>query len=768
MKNSTNITKSDTAKINLAVGFRQSALYVADKNHVEKSPTTMAYTYDFVSNLAKLGYSVSEDLLQRLFTTPADFQTNAYNQLANILGVNKNWTPLVKGWDTPTGETITYHMVTQAVNMGETFSDYVVTLFANMFGFSGTKMPCGHVIPKGTFPLERYNGCPFCGTPFEFDALKLEAQGSKLKVLTLWKDSDLQAFFKTLLQSKTALDATQMESLKTLLAHLELPKVEITMKETTIAVIDTLVAKGEGEKATAFLQSPTDILRYLWFKKTGFLQIIEPQTIIKRTTKNNRSFHGDNTQATASKIAELKLKYSRTEAIVIAKWLNDLPLSAEKSAEMMHPKRGMWIRFIRALRLAEFAKRKGFERLATLLDVFYNEKYSVWEGRVSEYKLRLDEQKTLELLSQRPGLFARALFATMLWFDADNVLEAFKKVSDKVPARLVFTLNMYAKTYFDKSGGRLVKGLGGTPKSISKNKLLSNFTQEQLNKMMSKLEDLCLDTMQIRFAKIENPNKSIYIDPMLFKMPVSIGDRSESIQDTPSALMGTKFPVQGDAVRLFLQWGKGLSAQHLDMDLSCHLAFKNAHTTICSYSNLVAPGCKHSGDIQSIPEKIGTAEYIELDILALQKSDVQYVTFTCNAYTNGSLSPNLVVGWMNSAYPMTISETSGVAYDPSCVQHQVRITQTLAKGLVFGVLDVAAKEIVWFELPFDGQIVQQLDTNGVTQLMEKLNAKLSIGNLLTIKAIAQNLELKETPEADEVYDLIWARNAAAVTGLLVD
>jgi hypothetical protein len=123
---------------------------------------------------------------------------------------------------------------------------------------------------------------------------------------------------------------------------------------------------------------------------------------------------------------------------------------------------------------------------------------------------------------------------------------------------------------------------------------------------------------------------------------------------------------------------------------------------------------------------------------------------------------------MNSKFPMRISESTGVAYDPSCVQHQVRVTQSLAKGLVFGILDVENKQIIWLEMPFQGQVVQQLDVNGVVALLSKLNAKLSVGNLLKIKALAQNLTLVETADADEKYTMQWAMNAAAVTKLLID
>jgi hypothetical protein len=203
------------------------------------------------------------------------------------------------------------------------------------------------------------------------------------------------------------------------------------------------------------------------------------------------------------------------------------------------------------------------------------------------------------------------------------------------------------------------------------------------------------------------------------------------------------------------------------MDLSCLIAYAE-RTERCSYSALVVTGCKHSGDIRSIPNKIGTAEYIEIDLPALQKAGAQYVSFTCNAYSTGGITPNLVVGWMNSQHKMVVSERSGVAYDPSCVQHQVRVVNDLSKGLVFGVLDVQRSEIIWLELQFSGQVVQNLDTKTVEGLLKKLNSKLTIGQLLQIKAEAQQLQLVETPEADEVYTIKWAQNTAAVTKLLID
>ncbi len=737
------------------VSLRQKAVFIAPVV-ANEDKTLKETTSVLVANLAKLGFGVSEPLLRALNGTTPAFQANLLATFREVMGVNKNWTPLVKGWDVPTGETVI---------------DHIITFFANVFKAEGTKLLCGHTIPYGTFPLERYNGCPFCGTPFVSGKIENYGQGSKLKVLELWTEKDVQAFFGDLLASKTALDATQMDSLKILLSELPLPEVSIGMKETLMAVIDICIEQNQPEKAQALFTSPTDILRYLWYKHTGFLQIIEPKTIVKRQTNNHRHLRigqGTSAQAKWSAASDLKLKYGRKEGLMVARWLTNLTLDTEKMCEMMHPKRGMWVRFIRALRLAEYSKRPGFEKLRDVLDVFYNQVYDVWQGRVNHFRLRADDEKTLSLLKQRPGLFARSLFANMLWFGSEPVTAAFAEVIDKVPARLVFTLNMYADTYFNKSNTRVVKPLGGISKSIPVNTLLSLYEDAKLESMKADVANLCLIAMQKRFAAIPTANRTIYIDPVLFKMPVSIGDRSDNVQDLPSALMGTRFAMEGDMVRLFMQWGTGLPAQHLDMDLSCHIAFPNATTQFCSYSNLVATGCKHSGDIRSIPDRIGTAEYIDVNINELRKAKATYVTFTCNAYSNGSITPNLVVGWMSSRFPMKVSERTGVAYDPSCVQHQVRITNGLNKGLVFGVLDVSNREVIWLEMPFGGQVVQNLDTRTIQAMLQKLTSKLSIGNLLIVKAQAQGLQTVETVEADEVYTQQWAANAAAVTKLLVD
>ena len=744
----------------VALRYRALFLDIKRENIAMKSEPTVP-VLAFIARLKENGFCVSEELLHALNAVSANRLADITACINEVMGVELNWAPLVKGWDVPTGETLADHLVTLVAN-----------IFGEDAGFRGTTLPCGHLIPHGTFPLERYNGCPFCGQQFETADFVYKGQGSKLKELRLFTLDDIQHVLETLLASATPLDGTQRDSLQLLLQELPLPKdANITMKETAMLVVKFLVEQDKADEASSLLKTPTDVLRYLWYEKTGYVQVIEPRTLIGHAKKLYshmwEPLDRSEDEGKAMK-QKLMLKYDRKSCLRVAKWLNAIPMRADQAAENMNPKRGMWVRLIRALRLGEYSRKKGFEQLAELLDVFYKQNYSTWQGRVDRCRENNDVNKTLEHLKERPGLFARCLFSTMLRFGSDKALKAFEEVADRLPARLLLSLGNAADTYFDPEETRIARPITGGTKVIEPNKLLALYDDDTRKAMAQSVNDLYITFMKKRFAEQPTEAKTIYIDPRLYEIPVSVGDRSATIQDTSCALMGTRFPVEGDAVRLFMQWGKGLHAQHLDMDLSCRIALPDKKIAECAYYSLTCVGAKHSGDIQRIPEMKGTAEYIELSLPELEKAGATYATFTCNAYSTGALSPNLMVGWMNSAYPMKVSNKNGVAYDPSCVQHMVRISEgDLSKGLVFGVLDVAKREIIWLEMPFTSQTLRGADSASIEALLHKLQSKLSVGGLLDLKAQGQGLVAVEKAEdADEAYTYEWALNPAEVTQLL--
>ena len=746
----------------LMVALRYNAMYLyIKKEDIDMTSSITPAVYSFTQRMKENGFCLSEELLHALSMVEVGKLADMVAIIEEETGINLNWTPLVKGWNVPTGESKADHFITRIAN-----------LLGKDVKVKGTQLPCGHLIPEGTFPLERYNGCPYCGRPFVLSKEVFKGQGSKLQELRLFTEEDIKGIFSSLLSSPTPLDATAKDSLKMLLAIYDLPEgIEIGMKETMMLVIHQLIEKGEGESAMRYIKSPTDIMRYLWYEKTGYIQIIEPSVLERNARRLGVHICTmlDKSQAYEESMkASLKLKYNRKMCKMVSSWMNALPLSAAAAAENMNPKRGMWVRFIRALRMAEYAKRKGFEHLAEIMDVFYNQTYSTWQGKVDKARIDNDPNKVLSLLQKHPGAFIRCLFATMLRFGADETLEAFGQIADQLPARLLISLGNAAEIYFDKREVRSVSTITGSKKVIGKNKLLVLYSEDERRRMVEKVEGIYKSSMYRRFKAQAAECKSIYIAPELFDIPVSVGDRTTTIQDRNMALMGTKFHVEGDAVRLFLQWGKGLHAQHLDMDLSCRITYPDEKTEECAYYNLTCTGAKHSGDIREIPEMVGTAEYVELSLPELEKAGAVYAVFTCNAYSCGSLSPNLMVGWMNSENEMKISEKNGVAYDPSCVQHMVRVADNnLSKGLVFGVLDIKKREIIWLELPFMGQTLHSLSTLSIETMLERLKKKLKLGELLKMKAEAQGLEMVEDASlADEVCSYEWALNPTEVNKLL--
>lgn len=757
----------------LRIALRYRAIYLdIDPKEMDLETKPAPAVLAFVARLRENGFSVNEDLLHALCMVSATELTGITAVIDDVMGVKLNWATLVKGWNVPTGETR---------------ADHLITFFANLIGgakagLEGCTLPCGCFIPEGTFPLERYTGCPFCGTPFTTANFVYKGQASKLKELRLFTEEDLKQVYHSLLASPTPLDATQKDSFEKLIDIYGLPdNVEISMKETAMLAVKHLVANGLQAQAQALLKTPTDILRYLWYEKTGYVQIIEPRTLIAQARRFYFDMFGpldeskyifgplNQSEYAGEEMKEgLKLKYDRKHCQCVASWINNLALSPQQATENMNAKRGMWVRMIRALRLGEYSRRKGYEHLADILDAFYRQEQPTWLGILQQARNNRDTQTVLQMLKQRPGLFARSLFATMLRFGCEETMEAFEQVTDQMPSRLLLSLGNAAEKYFDPDATRTVHPITGYTISIPKNKLLSLYSPADLRAMVARVKQCYILSLKHSFAAQATKARTIYIAPSLFDIPISVGDRSATIQDTSRALMGTRFPVEGDAVRLFLQWGKGLHAQPLDMDISCHIAFENGKTEECAYYRLKATGAKHGGDIRAIPEMVGTAEYIELSLPELAEAGAKYVTFTANAYSCGALSPNLVVGWMNSAYPMKVSEKTGVAYDPSCVQHMVRISESnLSRGLVFGVLDVDEREITWLEMPFISQNIQGCDFTAVNALLQRLRNKLSIGQLLEIKAEAQHLSLAPSPdEADEAYTYEWALNPAEVSALL--
>ncbi len=551
------------------VALRYRGIHVDITRDDLKSATYQpsVHLFAMVRRLQENGYTLSEEVMHALSMVSTKDLLSITDTINSAYGVDLNWAPLVKNWETSTDSSLWNNIVTMFVNS---------TILKDIV--DGVTLPCGHLIPNGAFNLENYNGCPFCGAQFRTSNEIFKGQGSKLRELVLYTTEDLNDIYVKLLTSTVPLDAMQFDSLKIFLDVFEISEdIEVQMRESCMAVIDAYVNKGQDQGAEKYLKSPNDILRYLWYKKIGKAIIIQPKTLIKLAHVWKgilpQGPYRTNEDTVKAMEQHLKLKYSREDCRRVARWLNNMKSDTRAMAELMHPYREMWARFIRALRLAEYSKKPGYGHLKELMDVFYRQDYVVWNGELDKAVTRNDSERTFALLKSRPGLFARCLFATMMRFGTENTLKAFREVAPIVPARLLLSLMNASEHYFNVDNLRYVTSSTGKKTKIEHNPLLFLYSQKERENMMDSIKRMFMDVMGDRYKLLKQDTGSIYIDPLLYDIPIGVGDRSTTIQDASCALQGTRFHVDGDKVRLFLQWGAGLPAQHMDMDLSARIYY---------------------------------------------------------------------------------------------------------------------------------------------------------------------------------------------------
>ncbi|MFW5502282.1 MAG: hypothetical protein ACOCO5_03265 [Segatella copri] len=126
----------------------------------------------------------------------------------------------------------------------------------------------------------------------------------------------------------------------------------------------------------------------------------------------------------------------------------------------------------------------------------------------------------------------------MLRFGYAQTLETFEEVVDQLPMRLLVSLGNAAEIYFDEDAIRSIQTITGLRKTINHNKLLALYSCEERQQMVYAVYAVYKHAMLKRFQTTETESKSIYIAPELFDIPINVGDRSSTIQDTSCALIG--------------------------------------------------------------------------------------------------------------------------------------------------------------------------------------------------------------------------------------
>lgn len=180
-------------------------------------------------------------------------------------------------------------------------------------------------------------------------------------VLKQWKKKDFISYFKELSITYSRFTLQDCIDLSTFITYFDsdIQEFETNTTHNKVVVTEILDEQGKLERSNdvyKIIRSPEDILQYLWYRHTGHSRITKPKYLKEEFG------------------SKLKLKYDRKTCRKVAAWLTMLPMGSEKSAEIMNNHREIWIRFIRALRLCEYAKKPGFNRLDIILRTFHENK----------------------------------------------------------------------------------------------------------------------------------------------------------------------------------------------------------------------------------------------------------------------------------------------------------------------------------------------------------------------------------------------------------
>ena len=368
----------------------------------------------------------------------------------------------------------------------------------------------------------------------------------------------------------------------------------------------------------------------------------------------------------------------------------------ETALDEMFSRREQWLRLGERVHPGEFADR-WFDA-AEMFKKLRNKTIAVrWAGLV-DAAMREKGIAVLELLKQRPGVFARKLHEVLRKTPVDlvdTVVTTFASVVVKVSTPVL--LQMRQRMLNDLNPATTSRAFA--PKAGSGRLWVQGALADLPAALIERIVAVTDEALIARFGALA-PLGKVFIDPSLKKMTVPFGQRTAQ-KALKTFGRGSRIPLgDGDIFRAFLWWnesgldkaGNPVTIGRTDLDLSCGvLNAKGEYLDHCSFTKLRTDGLTHSGDITSAPK--GACEFVDINFKKLNE-DAAYISLVTFAYTRQDFGdmPEAFMGWMHRA-----EGQSGNIFEASAVAQKIDLT-TKGQLVLTGYIDVAAREFVWADL----------------------------------------------------------------------
>lgn len=673
------------------------------------SKVEMKYVVAFTLNMQSLGFMPSENLVNALsnlsYEEFVNITDDIYAELVNLAGSRVNMLPMYPD----------FPEVMMTLSDEQLFIDAIF-----------------HYFTMGVWEAR-----------FE-QKIKMNTESLlALKTIELGSEEDLMSYISLLANSSVSMSERQKENLEFLLSRYYHNKITVDMfnmvnKENIAFVIDTMY-HFDGHKdlaselAIKHVKTSTDVLRIA-------MAFCKGDYTLSSHTHNLKSL-------------------KRSERRFILSLLDKVCQTNNQTIEDASRYQGLWIVIGEVLHPGDYVTKypKAYEFFETIR----REKARSWYSKLERAYETNQVSVVLNLLSQRPGEFARRLERTMRLAaeSGTNVIEvmnAFGLIADKVDSTILLQMMQF---FLDKYT-RPVDVRTFMPKGKLAKVYAIEDTRKPLNLFYYAFAcKICREALIKKFSEREELGK-VYIDPAIGGYAIPLKQRNASKQ-LYSMARGSrvKLPEEAKVLRMY-QWWK--HPGHVDLDLTAMFLNDkfNPATDEVSYYELRNKeiDCVHSGDIRSAQN--GAAEFIDVPIAKLKEKEIRYVVMTISSYSSQPFCD------LEECFAgiMALDEVkpNEKTFDPakSLVRSDIASDARMCTPFIY---DVEEHEIIWIDAPITGDInysgsiinVATFENYFINVVRGMVYASYpQLINLIGIHCIARNATIVETPEeADIIFSL---------------
>ncbi len=647
-----------------------------------------------MKNVEALGYTFSQALTERLRTYDRDGLFSFYRELM----------PLLKGL---VGADVVYHP------MYPGFPDSVM------------KEDCARLYLNAI--VHYWSGGLLY--PYEEENERLPLfDVTKVRVLDLGTEQELQDVFTHLCQSKTALSQTDKEDLIWIFEHENpvLPE-EIPLRENA-ALIGKLYLEHAplimADSLRRYFRTATDVLRLITAMSDGDVSLFE-----------NTRFRS----------------FKRRERRILMALLQGCGSIEE---DMLRYK-NRWIRIGERLHPSEYSAAQFGKVIAAFHKLRNNIKVETFAGKVTRAIEARDEQAALSLLRERPGELARKLDHLLRNTETrTQVIEAFRETAERVSTPVLLQVREH---FLNRNGGadiRVFFPKGNVARCHYIENTLPNIEKEYCDSIVG----ICENALISQYGQ-KAPLGRVYLSEEYKRYMIPFSQRSAG-KALKAVTRGSRLPFseRTKAMRAFIWWtnvGEGAGRNvpgRVDIDLSAVLFDENWHyMEHVSYTHLRSQKYKacHSGDIVNggPASGAGVSEFLDVDINSVVEYGARYLVYQVYNYTNQKFAdlPNAKFGWMSRE-----DVDSGEIYEPGTVEQRMDLA-TKSTVCVPVIFDCIKREMIWCDM--------NLSLNGCHDHCGGNNVE---SNLASVAAVCYSMVHIAKPNLYDLIDLhIRARGLRA-------